>query len=525
MAAPEPGSAEIALRRDRDVPSDPMSDGGGKALDAPAHRFTEEPPTRIFGRVVAYKYVVAAVFVSALFLDLLDTTIVNVALRSMGEDFATESIDWVVLGYTLSLAVWIPASGWMGDRFGTKKVFLTALLLFVGGSMACGAAQTIGQLISFRVLQGVGGGMLTPIGIAMLFRAFPPIERARASTIVMIPTLVAPALGPVLGGLITDTIGWRWIFFVNVPFGAAALAFGLAYLREHTEPTAGRFDVAGFVLSGIGLASITYAINQGPFVGWTDPWVIALGIIGPLAFAALVYVETHQPHPMLALRLLKLRLFRATNVVMAFAMASFLGLTFVIPLFLQGLRGLSPLESGLTTFPQAIGILISSQVAGRLYPRIGPRRLMMSGLLGASVAMSFLLFVGLETDLWWVRVIMFLRGLAMGFCFVPSQAASYAEIAPADNGRASAIFSTQRQMSASIGIALMATVLASFTTLTETPSDPARALTGYHWTFALCVLLSVIGFVLASVMIKDEDARETMLARRPSTRATPVMAD
>jgi EmrB/QacA subfamily drug resistance transporter len=329
----------------------------------------------------------------------------------------------------------------------------------------------------------------------------------------------------VLGGLITDTVGWRWIFYVNVPFGAVALAFGLAYLREHTEPTAGRFDVAGFFLSAIGLASITYAINQGPFVGWTDPWVVALGIIGPLAFAALVYVETHQPHPMLALRLLKLRLFRATNVVMAFAMASFLGLTFVMPLYLQGLRGLSPLESGLTTFPQAIGILISSQIAGRLYPRIGPRRLMTFGLLGASVAMGSLLFVGLETDFWWIRFIMFFRGLAMGFCFVPSQAASYAEIAPADNGRASAIFSTQRQMSASIGIALMATVLASFTTLTETPADPERALTGYHWTFALCVALSLIGTVLASVMIKDEDARETMLARRPSTTPTPVMAD
>jgi EmrB/QacA subfamily drug resistance transporter len=501
-----------------------MTDGvAGDAVLAPVHAFAEEPPSNVFGRQVAYKYIVAAVFVSALFLDLLDTTIVNVALRSIGEDLHSESIDWVVLGYTLSLAVWIPASGWMGDRFGTKRTFLTALLLFVGGSMACGAAQTIGQLISFRVLQGVGGGMLTPIGIAMLFRAFPPIERARASTIVMIPTLVAPALGPVLGGLITDTIGWRWIFYVNVPFGALALAFGMMFLREHTEPTAGPFDVAGFVLSGFGLAAIAYAINQGPYVGWTDPWVVALGILGPLAFAALVYVETHQPYPMLALRLLKLRLFRATNVVMAFAMASFLGLTFVLPLYLQGLRGLDPLHSGLTTFPQAIGILISSQIAGRIYPRVGPRRLMVFGLLGASVAMASLLLVGLDTDFWWIRVIVFLRGFFVGFCFVPSQAASYAEIAPADNGRASAIFSTQRQMSASIGIALMATVLASFTTLTATPTDPQRALTGYHWTFALCSLLALVAAVLAAVMIKDSDAAATMTPKHQVPRR-PVVA-
>ena len=184
--------------------------------------------------------------------------------------------------------------------------------------------------------------MLTPIGIAMLFRAFPPIERARASTIVMIPTLVAPALGPVLGGLITDTIGWRWIFFVNVPFGAAALALraGLPARAHRAHGRAASTSPGSCCRASAWPRSPTPS-TRARSSGGPIPWVIALGIIGPLAFAALVYVETHQPHPMLALRLLKLRLFRATNVVMAFAMASFIGLTFVIPLFLQGLRGLS----------------------------------------------------------------------------------------------------------------------------------------------------------------------------------------
>jgi EmrB/QacA subfamily drug resistance transporter len=417
-----------------------------------------------------------------------------------------------VLGYTLSLAVWIPASGWLGDRFGTKRVFLTALVFFVGGSALCGAAQSIGQLVTFRVLQGVGGGMLTPIGVAMMFRAFPPVERARAATIVLVPTLVAPALGPVLGGLITDTIGWRWIFYVNIPVGVTALVFGLRYLREHTEPDAGRFDVPGFVLSGFGLASIIYALSEGPRVGWNSPAVVVLGIAGILSFVLLVWVETHKPEPMLALRLLKDRLFATTNLVMAFSMASFVGLLFVLPLYLQGLRGLSPLESGLVTFPQAIGILVSSQIAGRIYGRLGPRRLVTGGMAWAALCVAAFVTLGLETNLWIIRALVFGRGLGMGFTFVAVQAAGYARIVPSDNGRASAIFTTQRQMSVSIGVALMATVLSGFTSLTATPSDPQRALEGYRWTFAVATVLAVIG-VLVATRISDEDAAASMAPR------------
>ena len=309
---------------------------------------------------------------------------------------------------------------------------------------------------------------------------------------------------------------------MNVPFGIAAMAFGLRFLREHKEPTAGPFDIPGFVLSGFGLGAILYAMNEGPRLGWTSPRVVGFGTAGLVAFAVLVYVETHVAHPMLALRLFRLRLFRSTNLVMFFAMASFLGLTFVLPLYLQGLRGLDPLHSGLATFPQAIGILISSQIAGRIYPRVGPRRLIIGGMLGAAASMSLMLFVGLETEIWWIRIIILLRGFAMGFCFVSSQAASYAEIKPADNGRASALFSTQRQIAVSIGVALMATVLSSFTTLSAAPSDPERALTGYHWTFAVCVGAGPDLGVLVFLFIRDEDARETMLARRRP--GTPVAA-
>ncbi len=339
----------------------------------------------VFGRRTQYKYVVAIVYVTALFLDILDTTIVNVAIPALGEQFQSGAAEWIVLGYTVSLAVWIPASGWLGDRFGTKRIFLFALASFTLGSLLCSMSTSMGQLIMFRVLQGIGGGMLTPVGIAMLFRAFPPAERAKAAMIVMIPALCAPAAGPVLGGLLVTNASWHWIFLINVPIGIVAFLFGWTHLREHKEPGSGRFDLPGFVFSGGALALIVFALSDGPSAGWGSKPVVVSALVGVVCAIVLVYTELHVERPMLDLRLLADRLFRICNIVGLISMASFLGLTFVMPLYLQLLRGQDALTSGLTTFPQAFGIMISSLVAGRLYRRIGPRRLMAGGLFAAGL--------------------------------------------------------------------------------------------------------------------------------------------
>ena len=472
---------------------------------------------QVFGRQIEYKWIVAVVYVSALFLDILDSTIVNVAIPGLGRELHTENAEWVVLGYTLSLAVWIPTSGWLGDRFGTKRTFLVALLAFTGGSLLCGCAQTIGQLIAFRVIQGVGGGMLTPVGLAMLFRAFPPAERARAATLIMVPTLVAPALGPVLGGLIVTNTSWRWIFLVNVPIGMVALWFGWRFLQEHKHPATGRFDIAGFILSASALALIVYTLSEGPHSGWSSPLVVTCGVIGVIAAVAMTVVELRISSPMLDLRLLHNRMFRQCNLVGLFSMASFLGVTFVMPLYLQLLRGMTPFASGLTTFPQAFGIMISSVIAGRLYASIGPRRLMSGAFLAAALAISLYTTLGLHTSLWLIRSLMFGRGLCMGFAFVPMQAASYATIEPAQNGRASSIFSTQRQVGVSLGVAIVASILAAHMSLSRAPlaNEVSRALTGVRWAFGVAVILALLAAV-CSWFIRDEDAEATMVARKVS---------
>jgi EmrB/QacA subfamily drug resistance transporter len=351
-----------------------------------------------------------------------------------------------------------------------------------------------------------------------LFRAFPPIERAKASTVLIIPTVLAPALGPVVGGWLVTDVSWRWIFYVNLPVGIFGFVIGMLFLREHREGKAGRFDLPGFVLSGAGLALVLYALSQGPEKGWRSPPVLATGIIGTLLFILLIYVETHVPEPLLALRLFRERMFRNSNIVLTLTYGSFAGTLFLLPLFLQQLRGLSALQSGLTTFPQAIGVVISSQLVGRLYQRVGPRRLIFFGMVGMSAVTMMLAFVGLGTDLWWIRLIMFARGICMAFAFVPLQAATYANISPADTGRASAIYSTVRQVSAALGVAVLTTVL-----LTRSSAARGRsgALAGFHAAFFIAAGL-VICAAVSGLLIRDEDAASTM--RDPTKSDAPALA-
>ena len=215
---------------------------------------------------MSQKVAVGVVFVAAMFMSIMDATIVNVALPTIGRDFnvSPTAVDSISIAYLVSLAVFIPASGWLGDRFGGKRVMLTAIVVFTAASALCGLASSLGELVAFRILQGAGGGMLAPVGMAMLFRAFPPAERIRASAILTVPTTFAPALGPVLGGLLVTDLSWRWVFYVNLPLGAAAFAFGLLFLQQQKQDRPGRFDLAGFLLSGLGLGLLMYGVSEGP---------------------------------------------------------------------------------------------------------------------------------------------------------------------------------------------------------------------------------------------------------------------
>src|SRR5271163_145505 len=270
-------------------------------------------------------------------MTVVDSTIIYTALPALARDFhaSLDAAQWVTLSYLLSLAVAVPSSGWIGDRFGTRRTFLIALVLFTGASALCGLSGSLTELVIFRVLQGVGGGLIIPVGQAMLFRTFPPASRARATGLVLLGTSLGPATGPVLGGILTTYLSWRWCFFVNVPFGTIVLIIGLLFLAEHREPAAGRLDVAGFVLAGSGLALLLYALSESPVRGWASPVIIGTGVAAVVALAALALVELRSAAPMLNLRLLRNRIFRAASLVSMCSMGAYSGYLFTMPEFLQ----------------------------------------------------------------------------------------------------------------------------------------------------------------------------------------------
>ncbi len=472
--------------------------------------------------LIQQKIVVAIVYVCSMLMNSIDSTIVNVALATLSRQFSVSAaqIDMVVVSYLVSLAVFIPASGWLGDRFGTKRVFLVALAIFTIASAACGLSATFNQLIIFRALQGVGGGMLTPVGMAMLYRTFPPQERVNVSRILMFVTILGPASGPVIGGLLVEKLSWHWAFYVNVPVGIAAFVFGVLFLHESREEKPGRFDMRGFVLAGFGFGAFMYALSEGPAHGWASPDIMITGIIGVVVLILFVFNEMRVATPMVKLSLLGDRLFRTTNIASLFASTAFMGVLFMMPLFLQEARGFSPLESGLTTFPEAIGVVASTQIVARLYPRIGPRRLMAGGLAGVAAMMGLLLTIDLNSSAWLVRIMMFFIGVGMAYVFLPAQVAAFATISRSDTGQASTLSSVQRRVGGAVGVAFLSSILALFgPTVVSTVGAARPNLTAYHAAFAVAAVLAGVA-AIASLRIPDEDAAETMRmpARRNSKR-------
>ena len=466
------------------------------------------PGTRVHRRITA------ALFVASMVMIVLDTTIVNVALPAISRDFGVEiaASGTISVGYLVSLAVVMPAAAWLGDRYGTKRMFLVGLATFTFGSMLCGLATSLGELVAFRILQGVGGGLLLPLGTTLLFRAYTADEQIRAAKLLMLPTALAPATGPLIGGAIVDGIGWRWIFFLNVPIGVLTFAGAWLLLEEHRERPSGRFDLPGFVCAGVGLGSLMYAISRGSAVGWGSPQIVAALIAGTVLSLLLVRVELRTPEPMLRIGMLRDSVLRTVMATALLAGAVFAGSLYLAPLMLQDGLGFSAFQSGLTTFPEAIGVMLGSQVVSYAFPRVGARPLLVGGFTGLVATSLLLASTSASTDRWTLRVLLLAMGISAVNVHLPSQGIVFGRTKRADTGHASSLYNANRRFGAAMGVAIFSSVLAAAGSGNATGGT--APLGPYHDAFLAAALLALVGvpFALRAPARAAAAAPETMPA-------------
>ncbi|WP_030254618.1 DHA2 family efflux MFS transporter permease subunit, partial [Streptomyces pyridomyceticus] len=439
--------------------------------------------------MLAGRAAVVVVYTAAMCMNGLDSTIVNPALFSIAEDFGrpVSAANAVETAFLVGLALGLPVAGRLGDRYGVKRVFLGALSAFTLASALCAAAPSLGSLAAARAVQGVAGGLLTPVGMTLLFRAFAPHERAGLGRILIVPTALMPALGPPLGGFLTEHLSWHWLFLVNVPIGVAAVALGLFGLRGAEEPPAGRFDTTGFLLATPGLGLLTYALGFGPAHGWSSPGVAFSAAGGLALLGAAVRHQLRSDEPLVDLRLLADRTFGAASWLALLTSAGLMGALFALPLLYQAALGASALDAGLSVFPEAIGLMAASQVVDRLLPRLGPRRLALPGLLLAAAVLAAL---GFAENPWAVRALMFGVGLILGTAVLTVQIAGFADVPGPAMGRAMGLFTILRTLGGALGIAATAALIGAL------PADSGT--TPYRLALLLTAALVAAGALLAT---------------------------
>ena len=412
--------------------------------------------------------IVAGVVVLGAIMSILDITVVSVALQTFQQEFEATAAEvaWTMTGYTLALATVIPLTGWAADRFGTKRLYLLAVGLFTAGSVLCAVADSLEMLVAFRVLQGLGGGMLMPLGMTILTRAAGPERVGRVMAIMGIPMLLGPIFGPILGGWLIDAASWHWIFLINLPIGILAIVYATIVLpKDHVEPSE-TFDFVGMLLLSPGLALFLYGVSSIPGAKEEHgtPWtaeVISTMVVGILLLIAFVpwALRKANIHPLVELRLLKNRDMTVALIAMSLFAIAFFGASLLFPLYFQQVRGEDALGAGLLLAPQGVGAMITMPIAGFLVDKIGPGKIVMTGITVITIGLGLFTMVEADTPYWRLLLALFIMGLGMGATMMPIMTAALATLTDHNIARGSTLLNIQQQVAASIGTALFSVIL------------------------------------------------------------------
>jgi EmrB/QacA subfamily drug resistance transporter len=466
-------------------------------------------------RIESHVWRIAFVVVIGSIMSILDTTIVNVALETLGHDLHSTigATQWVITGYMLSLAAVIPITGWAARRFGAKPVYLVSLVLFTAGSALCGVAQSLDQLIVFRIIQGLGGGMILPLGQLLMATAAGPKRMGRVMSVVSVPAMLGPILGPTLGGLIVDNASWRWIFYVNLPVGIVAFLASLRTLPRVERAPSDPLDVRGLMLMAIGLPLFTYGLAEiGTTGSLTASRVLIPCLIGIALVAVFVRHALRIPRPLLDLRLYRRATFASASIAMFCLGAALFGGMILMPLYWQQVRFESVVDTGLLTAPMGLGMALVMPLVGRLADRFGGGPLALIGVMVTSAATIPFGFIGAHTSILYLSVAMFVRGMGVGLAFMPAMTAAFASLRPSELADATPQLNVLQRVGGSIGTAVLAVVLQRALTGAHGVSAVAGAYgTAFWWSVGLTALAIIPCIVLVRAERAARDAQNEAL--------------
>jgi EmrB/QacA subfamily drug resistance transporter len=456
-------------------------------------------------------WTLAAVAVG-LFVIMLDNTVVNVALPKMRESLhmTLSELEWVVAGYALTFAAFMLTGGKLADYLGRRLVFMAGLAVFTGASLACGLAPSGGFLIGARVVQGLGGALMNPATLSIITATFPPRERGKAIGIWAGVSAMALAIGPLVGGLLTEHVNWNWIFFINVPVGVLAL-FAIPVLVEESRDTSHeqRLDGPGLAASGVGLFSLTYAFIEANNYGWTSARILGAFAIAAVSLLAFVLLERHQRTPMLDLSLFRNRTFSGANTAMLFVGLAMFGTFFYVSLYMQQVLGYSPVQAGASFLPMTILIIVCAPFAGRLADHFGSRWLVGGGMTLLAVMLFYYTQLGLDESFLVLLPALLIGGIGMSMTMTPTTAAAMSAVAVDKAGVGSAVLNSARQVGGSLGIAVMGAIVASGVSAAAAAGDsPKEAfLHGFHDALRIGAILCLAGAVVAVAAIRKLEHR------------------
>jgi MFS transporter, DHA2 family, multidrug resistance protein len=415
----------------------------------------------------AHRYLIAFAVVLAALMQVIDSSIVNVALPDMMGNLGAslDEIAWVTTGYILASVIVIPLTGWLGQLFGRKRYFVGSIIVFTVASFFCGASHSLGFLIFWRIVQGIGGGALMTVSQAVLFEAFPPEEAGMAMALFGVGVMVGPTIGPTLGGWLTDNYGWPWIFYINIPVGILAAIMIAAYVHDRADQKRpGRIDYIGIALLTASVGALQYVLEHGQREDWFDSRLITgLTVTGIVGGAALLWRELTTREPVIDFRVLRHRQMWVGTLLGVVMGIGLYAMSFTLPVFLQGNLHMTAEQTGIVLLPGAVATALSMLVVGRLTNRVDPRLLITGGaLIFATAAWKLSLITGESGsgDFFWPLI---LRGVGLGMMFVPLTTVTLAELAPSELAQGTGLYNFFRQLGGSFGIAGIATLLSRFT--------------------------------------------------------------